>query len=268
MLAMTRRPIGLNDRSDLSRFETIGRACRAAGLARRGGAGARAPIRNPDTLYLARFTAPEFTSLCPVTGQPDFAHLVIDYAPDDWLIECKSLKLYLGSFRNHGAFHEDCTLASPSGIVAEIDAALAAHRRLLVSARRHPDRRVLADRRAARGTVAARPGRRALSRAGLILVRLFVMTRARPAPQAEDFSDTSQKFAHAEEQRVVIASRSTHDLLQRLPQRHARGTPHCPPSRASHAPTLLSRLPCPIANQRCAQMPLPISASVGASPSR
>jgi 7-cyano-7-deazaguanine reductase len=71
----------------------------------------RVPNPHPDTLYLARFTAPEFTSLCPVTGQPDFAHLVIDYAPDAWLIESKSLKLYLGAFRNHGAFHEDCTLA-------------------------------------------------------------------------------------------------------------------------------------------------------------
>ncbi len=66
---------------------------------------------HPDALYLARFTAPEFTSLCPVTGQPDFAHLVIDYAPKEWLIESKSLKLFLGAFRNHGAFHEDCTLA-------------------------------------------------------------------------------------------------------------------------------------------------------------
>jgi len=70
-------------------------------------------VANPHagTLYLARFTAPEFTSLCPVTGQPDFARLVIDYAPQDWLIESKSLKLYLGSFRNYGAFHEDCTVA-------------------------------------------------------------------------------------------------------------------------------------------------------------
>jgi 7-cyano-7-deazaguanine reductase len=69
-------------------------------------------VRNPqsDTLYLARFVAPEFTSLCPVTGQPDFAHLVIDYAPGEWLIESKSLKLYLASFRGHGAFHEDCTV--------------------------------------------------------------------------------------------------------------------------------------------------------------
>ncbi|MCB1527508.1 MAG: NADPH-dependent 7-cyano-7-deazaguanine reductase QueF [Hyphomicrobiaceae bacterium] len=66
---------------------------------------------HPDTNYLARFTVPEFTSLCPVTGQPDFAHLVIDYVPKDWLVESKSLKLYLGSFRNHGAFHEDCTVA-------------------------------------------------------------------------------------------------------------------------------------------------------------
>ncbi len=70
-------------------------------------------VRNPhsDTLYLARFTVPEFTSLCPVTGQPDFAHIVIDYAPGDWLVESKSLKLYMTAFRNHGAFHEDCTVA-------------------------------------------------------------------------------------------------------------------------------------------------------------
>ena len=65
---------------------------------------------HPDTNYVARFTAPEFTALCPVTGQPDFAHLVIDYVPDQWLVESKSLKLYLASFRNHGAFHEDCTI--------------------------------------------------------------------------------------------------------------------------------------------------------------
>ena len=69
----------------------------------------RVPNPHPDAHYVARFTAPEFTSLCPVTGQPDFAHLVIDYVPRDWLVESKSLKLYLGSFRNHGAFHEDCT---------------------------------------------------------------------------------------------------------------------------------------------------------------
>jgi 7-cyano-7-deazaguanine reductase len=70
----------------------------------------RAPNPHADADYIARFTAPEFTSLCPMTGQPDFAHLVIDYAPDKWIIESKSLKLYLASFRNHGAFHEDCTV--------------------------------------------------------------------------------------------------------------------------------------------------------------
>ena len=64
-----------------------------------------------DRLYLVRFTCPEFTSICPVTGQPDFAHLVIDYVPRALLVESKSLKQYLGAFRDHGAFHEDCTLA-------------------------------------------------------------------------------------------------------------------------------------------------------------
>jgi 7-cyano-7-deazaguanine reductase len=80
----------------------------------------RVPNGNRDALYLVRFTAPEFTSLCPITGQPDFAHLVIDYAPGEWLVESKSLKLYLGSFRNHGAFHEDCTVAIAKRLVAEI----------------------------------------------------------------------------------------------------------------------------------------------------
>ena len=65
---------------------------------------------HPDTLYLVRFVCPEFTALCPVTGQPDFAHLVIDYAPDEALVESKSLKLFLASFRNHGKFHEGCTV--------------------------------------------------------------------------------------------------------------------------------------------------------------
>ncbi len=68
----------------------------------------RVPNPHPDTHYVARFTAPEFTSLCPITGQPDFAHIMIDYVPGKWLVESKSLKLYFFSFRNHGAFHEDC----------------------------------------------------------------------------------------------------------------------------------------------------------------
>jgi 7-cyano-7-deazaguanine reductase len=78
----------------------------------------RVPNPHPDTHYVARFTVPEFTSLCPVTGQPDFAHLVIDYVPDQWLVESKSLKLYLASFRNHGAFHEGCTVAIGRRLVA------------------------------------------------------------------------------------------------------------------------------------------------------
>jgi 7-cyano-7-deazaguanine reductase len=76
------------------------------------------PNPHPGSLYLVRFTAPEFTSLCPITGQPDFAHLVIDYAPDAALVESKSLKLFLGSFRNHGAFHEDCTVGIAKRVVA------------------------------------------------------------------------------------------------------------------------------------------------------
>jgi 7-cyano-7-deazaguanine reductase len=78
----------------------------------------RVPNPHPDTDYVARFAVPEFTSLCPVTGQPDFAHLVIDYVPDHWLVESKSLKLYLSSFRSHGAFHEDCTVAIGKRLVA------------------------------------------------------------------------------------------------------------------------------------------------------
>jgi len=70
----------------------------------------RVPNPHGDMAYCIRFTAPEFTSLCPLTGQPDFAHLVLDYVPRDWIVESKSLKLFLGSFRNHGAFHEACTL--------------------------------------------------------------------------------------------------------------------------------------------------------------
>src|SRR5487761_2768814 len=80
----------------------------------------RVPNPQRDTNYVVRFTAPEFTSLCPMTGQPDFAHLVIDYVPGDWLVESKSLKLYLASFRNHGAFHEACTIGIAKRIVKEI----------------------------------------------------------------------------------------------------------------------------------------------------
>jgi len=70
--------------------------------------------------YLVRFAVPEFTSLCPVTGQPDFAHLVIDYVPRETIVESKSLKLFLGSFRNHAAFHEDCTVGIGERLFAEM----------------------------------------------------------------------------------------------------------------------------------------------------
>ena len=79
-------------------------------------------VANPhtDTRYVVRFTCPEFTALCPITGQPDFAHLVIDYWPDRFIVESKSLKLFLGAFRNHGAFHEDCTVGIAKRLEKEI----------------------------------------------------------------------------------------------------------------------------------------------------
>ena len=64
--------------------------------------------KHPDNDYFVKFNCPEFTSLCPMTGQPDFAAIYISYVPDQKLVESKSLKLYLFSFRNHGDFHEDC----------------------------------------------------------------------------------------------------------------------------------------------------------------
>jgi len=75
---------------------------------------------HPDSDYVARFTAPEFTCLCPVTGQPDFAHFVIDFVPARKIVESKSLKLFLASFRNHAGFHEDTTLTIAKRIVAAI----------------------------------------------------------------------------------------------------------------------------------------------------
>jgi len=79
-------------------------------------------VPNPraGTEYLVRFTCPEFTSLCPVTGQPDFAHLMVDYVPGETLVESKSLKLFLQSFRNHAAFHEDCTVGIAQRLVEEM----------------------------------------------------------------------------------------------------------------------------------------------------
>ena len=76
---------------------------------------------HPGRLYMVRLTCPEFTSLCPITGQPDFAHIVIDYVPAVAILESKSLKLYLAAFRNHGAFHEDCTVAIARRLVETLN---------------------------------------------------------------------------------------------------------------------------------------------------
>ena len=96
--------------SSAPRLKQLGRATRPAATPGQAEL-ERVANPHPETDYVARFTAPEFTTLCPITGQPDFAHLVIDYVPGKWLVESKSLKLYLGSFRNVGGFHEDCTVA-------------------------------------------------------------------------------------------------------------------------------------------------------------
>ena len=103
-------------------YETLTQLGHAVGVPASPDAATLERVSNPHagTPYLVRFTAPEFTSLCPLTGQPDFAHLVIDYIPGDWLVESKSLKLYLASFRNHGAFHEACTLDIAKRLVATL----------------------------------------------------------------------------------------------------------------------------------------------------
>ncbi len=80
-------------------------------------------VKNPhlDVDYAIRFSCPEFTSICPITGQPDFANIIIDYVPNKEIIESKSLKLYLFSYRNHGAFHEDCTVQIAKDIIKKIN---------------------------------------------------------------------------------------------------------------------------------------------------
>ena len=99
--------------------ETLTQLGGKAGIAVSPDAATLETVANPQTGsdYLVRLACPEFTSLCPVTGQPDFAHFVIDYVPDGKIVESKSLKLFLGSFRNHGAFHEDCTVMIGKRIV-------------------------------------------------------------------------------------------------------------------------------------------------------
>jgi len=81
----------------------------------------RVPNPDPSAQYVVRFTCPEFSSICPMTGQPDFAHIVIDYIPARWIVESKSLKLFLVSFRNHGAFHEACTMLIAQRLMALLE---------------------------------------------------------------------------------------------------------------------------------------------------
>lgn len=97
-------PVDYSRLSQLGQFSTLPSSPEEAALE-------TVPNPHPDCRYLVRFTCPEFTSLCPVTGQPDFAHLVLDYIPAHRLVESKSLKLYLAAFRNHRGFHEQCTVA-------------------------------------------------------------------------------------------------------------------------------------------------------------
>ncbi len=106
-------------KNDLPRLETARTHAPLPASPEDGGAGAPANPHPGETLSGA-FHRPEFTSLCPVTGQPDFAHFVIDYVPGNYIVESKSLKLFLASFRNHGAFHEDCTLAIAQRVIDAI----------------------------------------------------------------------------------------------------------------------------------------------------
>ena len=79
------------------------------------------PNKHPENDYFVKFNCPEFTSLCPMTGQPDFATIYISYVPDQKLVESKSLKLYLFSFRNHGDFHEDCVNIIMKDLIRKLD---------------------------------------------------------------------------------------------------------------------------------------------------
>ncbi len=224
-LAALRRPIGarlevghtlpraIGDDGKEARKPHSARAGRhPARLALQRPCSRRCPIRIRARSISRASRSPEFTSLCPVTGQPDFAHLVIDYVPRAKLVESKSLKLYLNSFRNEAAFHEDCTVGIGKRLVKAAGAALAAHRRLLVPARRHADRRVLADERAAQGPVAARHGRRLLSRPG-------IMAKLPPRPKRPP------KQASAAELRDAMPRQGAGARLRRRGLRASRASP-------------------------------------------
>ena len=103
------------------RYEQLGQLGSMKGLPQSPDEAVLERVKNPCAdPYMIRLVAPEFTSICPVTGQPDFAHLVVDYCPADWIVESKSFKLFLGSFRNHGDFHEACTTGIAQRLVTEL----------------------------------------------------------------------------------------------------------------------------------------------------
>lgn len=76
---------------------------------------------SPGSHYVVRLTCPEFTSICPITGQPDFAFIMIDYIPQSWIVESKSFKFLMASYRNHGAFHEQCTMDIARRLIDTLD---------------------------------------------------------------------------------------------------------------------------------------------------
>ena len=167
------------------------------------------PTRIADANYVARFTFPEFTAICPVTGQPDFATLVIDYVPRAWLVESKSLKLYLNSFRNHGAFHEECTVSIGKKLVAVLKP-----KWLRIGGYFHPRGGMPIDVFWQAGKLAARhlgagPGRRYLSRPRIASEPVSVETSA----------DVSRSGSAA---RMTDPSRRRRPRLRRSNRRRAR----------------------------------------------
>jgi len=140
----------------------------------------KVPAGHAGTRYVVRFSAPAFILLCPMTGQPDFAHIVIDHMPRDWLVEKKSLKLLPHSFRSHGAFDEDCSTGYCQAAGRASGSRMARDRRLPGSAQRHPARRLQTDGCTAQGCLAPRSGCSDLSRARLRRAPRREFSRTRP----------------------------------------------------------------------------------------
>ena len=193
------------------------------------------PNPRPGALYLVRFTAPEFTSLCPVTGQPDFAHLVIDYAPGETIVESKSLKLFLGSVPQSCGFHEDVTVGIGERLVEEMKPQW-----LRIGGYWYPRGGMPIDvfwqiGRAARGPVAARPGRALIPRPGLTPASFLVLrySSAIDAPKATSPSGDRPGELLDQGQRRVIVGRGDDagegDVEQAVADDQAGGEQHAHP---------------------------------------